>query len=196
MRYVTVVAVALAMAMPGVPRQVASLDPALEADAIISVATGESARVADFARRAGAHDVQALGTLDLVTAHLDATVTRALAANVAVRSIDADIAITSSGVSAKDEHLSRGHSGASLAASTFRQLAGGNAPAVTVAVVDSGVADNADLAGRVVARVDFVNDGVTSYDPGGHGTFIAGLIAGSVTGVDPTAKIVSLRILN
>jgi serine protease AprX len=67
---------------------------------------------------------------------------------------------------------------------------------VTVAVVDSGVEENADLAGKVLTRVDFVHDGVTSYDPGGHGTFIAGLIAGSVTGVDPSARIVSLRVLN
>ncbi len=66
----------------------------------------------------------------------------------------------------------------------------------TVAVVDGGVAEQAELDGKVLVRVDFVRDGTTSFDPGGHGTFIAGLIVGTSTGVDPGAKIVSLRVLN
>jgi len=73
---------------------------------------------------------------------------------------------------------------------------------ITVAVVDSGVADHPDLAGRIVARVDLTGEG-SKGDPGGHGTHVAGLIAGDGaasggrwTGVAPQANIVSVRVID
>jgi len=73
---------------------------------------------------------------------------------------------------------------------------------VTVAVIDSGVADHPDLAGRIVARVDLTGEGSTG-DPGGHGTHVAGLIAGDGaasngqwTGVAPQANIASVRVID
>ena len=73
---------------------------------------------------------------------------------------------------------------------------------VGVAVIDSGVADHPDLAGRVVARVDFTGE-QSNGDPGGHGTHVAGLIAGdgtasagAWTGVAPRANIVSVRVID
>jgi serine protease AprX len=65
--------------------------------------------------------------------------------------------------------------------------------------MDTGIADHPDLAGSVVGRFDFVHDGAPSLDPGGHGTFLAGLIAAhgaTFKGVAPDAKLVSLRVLN
>jgi serine protease AprX len=72
---------------------------------------------------------------------------------------------------------------------------------VTVAVMDTGVTPVADLAGRVIGGVDFSSEG-NPYDDGfGHGTFVAGLIAGNgassggaYKGVAPNAKIVSIKI--
>ncbi|MFC9955888.1 S8 family serine peptidase [Streptomyces nigra] len=62
---------------------------------------------------------------------------------------------------------------------------------VTVALVDTGVAPEADgLEGRVTA------DGTAAEDCVGHGTFLAGLIAGTdgrLTGVAPAARILALR---
>jgi len=69
---------------------------------------------------------------------------------------------------------------------------------VTVAIMDSGIAEHPDLRGKVMARLDFTHDGSTLADPGGHGTFIAGVIAanGAMKGVAPSANLVSLRVLD
>jgi serine protease AprX len=70
---------------------------------------------------------------------------------------------------------------------------------VTVAVVDTGIADVPDLAGKVSDRVDVTGTG--NGDGFGHGTFMAGLIAGSgaasggaYRGVAPGAKLVDVKV--
>jgi type VII secretion-associated serine protease mycosin len=75
---------------------------------------------------------------------------------------------------------------------------------VTVAVLDSGVdARHPDLAGQVLPGVDLVKgsgDGRT--DPVGHGTTVAGFIAGrndderGVVGLAPQARILPVRVLD
>ena len=84
---------------------------------------------------------------------------------------------------------------------------------VGVAVIDSGVATTTDLgASRVTGWKDFVNKKKTPYDDAGHGTFVAGLIAGDGTaslpleeggyaevqfrGVAPAADIIGLKVLD
>ena len=71
---------------------------------------------------------------------------------------------------------------------------------INVAVIDTGVNATGDLAGKVLHAEDFTpeQNNVDSY---GHGTFVAGLIAGQGTasnggmkGVAPGANIVSVKI--
>jgi serine protease AprX len=71
---------------------------------------------------------------------------------------------------------------------------------VTVAVLDTGVSEVADLGTRVKARADLTGeqDGMDHF---GHGTHMAGIIAGDGTsagdpwsGVAPKAKIVSVKV--
>src|SRR5882672_211913 len=81
-------------------------------------------------------------------------------------------------------------------------IAGGGA---TVAILDSGVAADADLVqpnnNRLLASVNFADQRLTS-DPGGHGTHIAGIVAGDgtrsggqFTGIAPQANVVDVRVL-
>ena len=72
---------------------------------------------------------------------------------------------------------------------------------ITVAVVDTGIAPVADLAGRVIGGADFSGGSNPYSDDFGHGTFVAGLIAGNgassngaYKGVAPKAKLVSIKI--
>ncbi|WP_410814670.1 type VII secretion-associated serine protease mycosin [Micromonospora sp. 067-2] len=75
---------------------------------------------------------------------------------------------------------------------------------VTVAVVDSGVdANHPDLTGQVLPGLDLVDpDGGSGPDPVGHGTTVAGLIAGrrddkrGVVGLAPDARILPVRVLD
>ncbi len=75
---------------------------------------------------------------------------------------------------------------------------------VVVAVVDSGVdGSHPDLAGQVLPGIDLVSpDGADGPDPVGHGTTVAGLIAGradddrGVVGLAPDARILPVRVLD
>ena len=79
---------------------------------------------------------------------------------------------------------------------------------IAVAVIDSGIYAHRDLAGRIVAAIDFTSASPTVSatplgDPGGHGTHVAGLIAGdgtasdgAYTGVAPGANLVDVRVIN
>jgi serine protease AprX len=81
---------------------------------------------------------------------------------------------------------------------------GGTGRGVTVAVLDSGVAQDPDLGNRVVASVSFAGQRDPNRpDGGGHGSHIAGTIAGDGTrsnrqfvGIAPHANIVDVQVLN
>jgi serine protease AprX len=79
---------------------------------------------------------------------------------------------------------------------------GNRGAGVTVAVLDSGVAPSADLA-NVVFGADFTTGGTGLADAGGHGSHVAGIVAGTgslsggaYAGVAPGARIVSVKVTN
>ena len=78
-------------------------------------------------------------------------------------------------------------------------LRGFTGTGVGVAVIDSGVATHEALRGRVVAEFDFTGKKGSAVDKFGHGTHVAGIVAGNDTGdyagIAPGAHIVSLRVL-
>jgi serine protease AprX len=79
---------------------------------------------------------------------------------------------------------------------------------VGVAIVDSGIYAHPDLAGRVLAAIDFTTANPTVStsplgDPGGHGTHVGGLVAGdgsvsggAFAGVAPGADLVDVRVID
>lgn len=105
--------------------------------------------------------------------------------------------------------------GATVGASLARQEFGYDGSGVGVAVIDSGVtAWHDDLSSststtgepsgqRVVNFVDFVAGGTAAYDDHGHGTHVAGIVAGNGfdssgarTGIAPGADLIVLKVLD
>ena len=75
--------------------------------------------------------------------------------------------------------------------------------AVIIAVVDTGVAlSHPDLAGKIVAGYDFVNNDEIAQDDNGHGTHVAGIAAASsnngtgIAGASWGARIMPIKVLN
>ncbi len=85
----------------------------------------------------------------------------------------------------------------------------GGMPAVTgkgigVAIIDSGInTSHAALSGKVTAAVSFVSGDPSTNDGFGHGTHIAGIVAGKDTlatplykgGIAPGAHLINVRVL-
>ncbi|MHB8451706.1 MAG: S8 family peptidase [Mycobacteriales bacterium] len=76
-----------------------------------------------------------------------------------------------------------------------------NGAGVTVAVLDTGIDPLPDFAGRLIGGVDFSGEGNPFQDSYGHGTFVAGLIAGNgassngqYMGEAPGANLVAIKV--
>lgn len=75
---------------------------------------------------------------------------------------------------------------------------------VKVAVIDSGIDKNhPDLVGKVVAEKNFLSDEITADDLLGHGTMVAGIIAGTgaasageYRGIAPGADLISVKVID
>jgi len=74
---------------------------------------------------------------------------------------------------------------------------------VGIAVVDTGIAPHPDLASRIVAFKDYINERTQTYDDHGHGTHVAGIAAGSgekssgrYQGIAPEANLISIKVLS
>ena len=79
--------------------------------------------------------------------------------------------------------------------------AGDTGHGVTVAVMDTGIDNLPDFSGRLIGGVDLTNGGNPYQDSYGHGTFVAGLIAGDgassggqYSGEAPGANLVSIKV--
>ena len=78
---------------------------------------------------------------------------------------------------------------------------GNTGQGVTVAVVDTGIDKRPDFSGRLAGGVDLTGGNDPFQDSYGHGTFVAGLIAGNgassngqYSGEAPGARLVSIKV--
>jgi serine protease AprX len=77
-----------------------------------------------------------------------------------------------------------------------------NGSGINVSFIDTEInANHPDLAGRVVAWKDLVNNLSSPYDDHGHGTHVAGTIAGTgaggtKTGVAPGANLILVKVFD
>jgi serine protease AprX len=85
---------------------------------------------------------------------------------------------------------------------------GWNGTGVGVAVIDSGIYNHQDLDSRIVYAESFVGGDPSTGDAYGHGTHVAGIVAGdglestgnsyiyTFRGIAPNAKLINLRALD
>jgi serine protease AprX len=97
---------------------------------------------------------------------------------------------------------------ATVGAAAVRQQLGYDGAGVGIAVIDSGVApahdDLSSWSGQRVDRfVDFVNGQTTPHDDYGHGSHVAGIVAGNGydsggarSGIAPAARLIVLKVLD
>ena len=177
---------------PGLPRTGAA------PQRVVVTGTGD---LAAAVRDAGGTVGAALPLVDGVAAQVPADRLVALASRAGVRAVTADREGT------YEEYTYDATATASTFARTSqatRAWADGNrGKGVGVAVIDTGVSPMPDLAGRLVHGPDLSGEG-TVVDRYGHGTVMAGIIAGSgadsasrssgaFTGVAPAAHVVAVK---
>ena len=188
--------------------------PAAAPVAAVVVQAASSAAAADAVRRVGGTVRTELAIVDGVGATVPVTALPALKAVAGVRAVTPDAAVHVQGSASTDGSDPQSVYTREVGAAALH-AAGATGQRVRVALVDTGVSPGQDLAGRIVpvadpslgsllgADADCANfsgepDCTDSY---GHGTFLAGLIAGDGTasagehvGVAPGAEIVSVKI--
>ena len=177
--------------------------------AVIVQAVGSDARrVARVVDRLGGHVTRDLPIIGGFAATVPHQSLAKLAQTEGVRAISLDrkVQVQGTGASGPNDVY------AQAIRATDVQRTGDNGAGVTVALVDTGIANLADVAGRVLpvttdpaglvtAPCENLSGETDCTDSYGHGTFIAGLIAGNgaasggqYTGVAPKANLVSVKI--
>lgn len=167
-----------------------------------SVVVQELTPASDAAERAvvalGGTVTQDLSIVDGFAAVVPADAVAALEASAGVRGVASSTAVSFDGA------YGQGTGGPSAVYSSVVRAdrvwkAGHTGQGIGVAVIDTGVNAIGDLAGRVSHAMDFTAD-QDDVDHYGHGTFVAGMIAGTgstgagVRGIAPDAHIISLKI--
>ena len=150
--------------------------------------------------RHGGRTVRDLPIVDGVAARVPRPALAALARDPGVREVSRDGALAVQQTDASPVHN---------ASSVFPEVVGADAlwakgwtgTGVAVALVDTGIDKVGDLAGRVKGGIDLTDEGDPYLDSFGHGTFVAGVLAGDGKasdgvnrGVAPGADLVPVKI--
>jgi serine protease AprX len=181
---------------PGIPTGSASVDVIVQGREGVSWGA-----VRDAVRRAGGEVVAPLPIVDGASVRIagDEVARLASEAGIAAITLDRDVAFEE--MTYDESGVASAFVGASRAGAAWR--AGHLGEGIGVAVLDTGVSEMPDFAGRLVHGPDLSGEGKL-IDTYGHGTVMAGIIAGSgadsagrsggaYTGVAPKAHIVAVK---
>lgn len=165
------------------------------------IVSGSQETVSGVARQHGLTIVKWLGDGAVLSANSDELTN--LAADSAIDSLSGDVRV----------HVGMAISNPTMLVNQTRTgtsglLGIGGIPGVTgsgvgVAVIDSGIAPHAALKNKIVANISFVTGDPSVIDTYGHGTHVAGIIAGVATGtfagytsgIAPGAQLINVRVL-
>jgi serine protease AprX len=189
----------------------------LSADLLAHQARGTSSRVRvivhgspeTISALAGRHHLQIVRRLnDGAVLAADSHDLANLASDFNVDHLSGDLPVrTAMSISAQAPGADQVWAGSSAGLLGLGNVSGVNGQGVVVAVVDSGIdTTHPALAKKVLAAVSFVSDDPSTGDAYGHGTHVAGIIAGvgapasRVTplyggGIAPGAQLVNVRVL-
>ena len=185
------------------------VDPALHAGdvALIQVAAGTAWTVAADLTSAGATDVTAFDSVNVVSARLSDQALATVATDRAVLRATTDGHVTAvGGPNGNGKDLDEYGSNNKKDSIGIEAIEAPNAwgrstgAGVVVALMDTGIGAHPDLpAGKVIARANFAGTAGVGLDPAGHGTHLAGIIAAhgsTFRGVAPDARLVDIRVLD
>ena len=167
---------------------------------IVSAAGGALGSVVTLVAGLGSTVLGTLPGINAAVARVDLPDLAALACALPVSSISLDAVVRAAG------QVESAPAPATLRATLGLPRDTPAGTGVTVAVIDSGIARSADFANRIVAFFD-VTRGLlptTPSDAYGHGTHVAGLIAGTgmlsgdgrYQGVGPQVRLVGMKVLD
>ena len=167
---------------------------------IVSGAHGAGALVQKAVHAVGGTSVKPLPIVDGVSVDVPANRLDELSRAPGVTAVTRNRAVSLSSNGWDDQVSSSTYAWTSQAANAWGTSNGG--AGVSVAVLDTGVSHVGDLAGRVMAGPDMSGEENNQVDSYGHGTVMAGIVAGNGadsapyprTGVAPKAQIVSVKV--
>jgi serine protease AprX len=175
---------------------------------VVGSRAGATSSVERFIERQGGRVDRRLTALDMTIADVPRDSLSIIGADPAVISMAVDSSMRVNG-NGNGNGTGTGNGKAQAAANTSAisvdvpRSQGYTGAGIDVAVIDSGVSPVPGLAGRIVNAPDFSADasvpGMTSLDSYGHGTHLAGLIAGTdpttgFTGIAPQSRIVNVKV--
>jgi subtilisin family serine protease len=135
--------------------------------------------------------------LDGFAATLNATAVEALARNPQVARIEADGVVRTTETTQNNATWGLDRVDQRDLPLTQTYTYGATGAGVRAYIVDTGVRpDHVDFGGRVAAGYTAISDGRGTNDCNGHGTHVAGTVAGTTWGVAKAASVVPVRVLD
>jgi serine protease AprX len=177
-----------------------AMDLGKKVSIILSKLNPADTRPEKTVERLGGEVGQPIGIVDGFEAKVPEGAVPTLAASPGVRGLTYNSRVRVEGAYGEDSGVASAvYAETSRATRAWRD--GYTGKGITVAVIDTGVDIRNDLSYRVIGAADFSGENQPFIDSYGHGTFVAGLIAGSgagsngaVKGVAPEANIFSVKI--